>query len=305
MYGGCGLRVLGSSGQQLASGTNSVTFEASSTAQVTLEVRSNYGGYTGTYSVSVADLGTDDHGDSIATATSITLGVATGGSLEFIGDTDFFSVTLSSGVPHTASVTGTSSMYVDIFGPTGAVHHRRLLAADLHAHRLRHLLREGLLLELGQRGGRVFGLGAVGVRRGSPGAAGFSLEVRADRLLVRQLLQFRHVGLRRLGHLVRREGRIRSIPGVRVSCAAQESDGGEAADGLELPGRGHEVIEAGVHRGRRCLYRPDRFPASGTRLRGLEAFATAPGFLPRSCRSPLKLRLPQMAPPTRHMQRGR
>ncbi len=92
--GNCAVRLFGTAGQLLTSGTGSVIFEASATGTHAIEVKSYSTGYTGTYDFALVDLGPDDHADSMAGATSLTVGapLATG-FIELPADVDYFSFT--------------------------------------------------------------------------------------------------------------------------------------------------------------------------------------------------------------------
>ncbi len=75
---------------------NQLTHKAATTEKLYVEVVLSYGQVT-TYTYALADQGLDDHGDTQATATALTLGVATSGKIEFAADADYFSISLSAG----------------------------------------------------------------------------------------------------------------------------------------------------------------------------------------------------------------
>lgn len=65
-------------------------FLATSAGPYTVELR-NYYGYTGTWTLRLTDAGTDDHGDTAATGSSIAVGAAaTAGNIQVVGDKDVF-----------------------------------------------------------------------------------------------------------------------------------------------------------------------------------------------------------------------
>ncbi len=75
---------------------------------------------TGAYTLTVTDLGVDDHGDTFQTATAIPVaGSTVSGTLEIAGDSDYFSVSLTAGT-HTATATGSSAYpELTIYGTNG------------------------------------------------------------------------------------------------------------------------------------------------------------------------------------------
>ncbi len=75
----------------------------------------------GNYTVTMTDHGTDDHGDSAATATPITAGQTLNGSIETTGDNDYFSFTAQAGRIYSLAVSRTtlSDAYVWLYAPDG------------------------------------------------------------------------------------------------------------------------------------------------------------------------------------------
>ncbi|WP_224241928.1 pre-peptidase C-terminal domain-containing protein [Hyalangium gracile] len=69
-----------------------------------------------TYSFQLLDLGTDDHSDTTTGATALTLGTAVSGSIEVVGDVDFFSMGLGSGTTYTVITTGISTT-ITVYAP--------------------------------------------------------------------------------------------------------------------------------------------------------------------------------------------
>jgi len=63
-------------------------------------------GAYGSYSYRLNDRGVDQHSDTFAGATVLTLGTATAGNIEIAGDLDFFAVNLVSGTSYTVTPTG-------------------------------------------------------------------------------------------------------------------------------------------------------------------------------------------------------
>src|SRR5262249_57315317 len=92
----CYLNVRDAGGTSVASSTygtsTSATFRATAAASFNIDVYA-YSTYTGSYSVTVTDLGADDHGDTAATATALTLGGATPANEQCAYDQDFLSFT--------------------------------------------------------------------------------------------------------------------------------------------------------------------------------------------------------------------
>lgn len=91
---GCRIVVQTSTGSSVASGSSSstatVTFPAPSTTVLYVKFESYYGTSQATYTWNLEDLGADDHGDTVATATAITLGTPVAGQIQFTSDKDVF-----------------------------------------------------------------------------------------------------------------------------------------------------------------------------------------------------------------------
>lgn len=83
------------SGNQLANISYGVsttaTISATSSGTFSIELSRYYSGYGGQYSLRVAEQGPDDHGNTAATATGISVGAPVGGVTQAGGDHDFFS----------------------------------------------------------------------------------------------------------------------------------------------------------------------------------------------------------------------
>ena len=91
-----------------SSSTSTVSTSWEATADATLIVELGTGSYydrhEGTYSWTLGDVGTDDHGDLPSTATPVTLPMSTGqGMLESVGDVDAFAFTAVAGHIYRAS----------------------------------------------------------------------------------------------------------------------------------------------------------------------------------------------------------
>jgi hypothetical protein len=93
-------QVVDSSLQQVATGYSFqplvFTFSASSTSSYHQSVFGHYDGTIGSYTMLAEDIGVDDFGDTPALASPITLGdPPTAGSIQFPGDHDVFTFTIS------------------------------------------------------------------------------------------------------------------------------------------------------------------------------------------------------------------
>ncbi len=97
--------LLGSTSYGYGSPTT-VSFTTSSVMTVSIDV---YGSATGSYTLTLTDLGADDHGNTAATATAVQLGVATAGNIQLTGDVDVFSFSATSGSLYIASCSTTAS----------------------------------------------------------------------------------------------------------------------------------------------------------------------------------------------------
>lgn len=120
--GQCGLSVRTATttvGQAYPSTRASVSFKAPAAA---LSVEVSAGG-TATWSVEVTDLGVDDHGDTAATGTALTLGAApTAGTIEVPGDVDVFTVAgVAANDVLAFTCTSATGCRVDVRGPSGVL----------------------------------------------------------------------------------------------------------------------------------------------------------------------------------------
>ncbi len=99
---------------------STVNYKAPANGTWYAEVSSNNSyNSTGTYSYSVVDVGLDDHGDSVSTATPLPgLGTPVAGNLEYVADEDFFSIALGAGTAHQVLTSGTY-VYVTVYTPSG------------------------------------------------------------------------------------------------------------------------------------------------------------------------------------------
>ena len=87
-----------------------------STTTMYVEVGGN--GYSANYTFQIDDAGTDDFGNSIATASALAgLSISTAGNIDYAGDEDYFSISLPSGSGYTAYVDGYNS--VTVFNAAG------------------------------------------------------------------------------------------------------------------------------------------------------------------------------------------
>jgi hypothetical protein len=75
----------------------------SATYHLSVKSQANCG--TGTYSLQVVDLGMDDHGDSVAEATPLTIGTTTEGEIQFLGDVDWLELSMVAGWIYRLTVT--------------------------------------------------------------------------------------------------------------------------------------------------------------------------------------------------------
>ncbi len=114
--GNCNLTVLDSVGQPVANANGSMpTFLALTSQSFVVQVNNNYYPMIlGLYSVVVTDLGLEDHGDTVSTATPLAPGTAASGSLVFSGDIDAFSFTAVAGNIYTATATPAGNTRVEV-----------------------------------------------------------------------------------------------------------------------------------------------------------------------------------------------
>ncbi|MEW5740767.1 MAG: hypothetical protein AB1938_17700 [Myxococcota bacterium] len=108
----CPVNVIDPSGAQVHTGYGSGprSFLASQSGVAAFEVQAQSASFSGPFTVTVTDLGPEDHGATLATATPYpTLGVALPGALRFAGDVDLFSFTATAGRIYAVSCSGPSS----------------------------------------------------------------------------------------------------------------------------------------------------------------------------------------------------
>ncbi len=122
--GSCSYSVLDASGSVLANGYSGSTLAFKPPANsTTVYLRVSSSSESARYTVLVADLGPDDHGDTLADATVLTLDVAaTSGVLAVGGDVDAFSVVASTGQIILLSCTTTSgtACALTVSSPSGS-----------------------------------------------------------------------------------------------------------------------------------------------------------------------------------------
>jgi hypothetical protein len=122
-YGSCSVRLLSSSGGELTSGS-AVAWEVSTAGTYYVEVGTSYGTTSASYTFVLDDLGTDDHGDTVAAATAVTAGALPGvGAIEAPLDKDVFSFeALAQHIYRfTCTPSTNSSCALKMIGPSGAV----------------------------------------------------------------------------------------------------------------------------------------------------------------------------------------
>jgi hypothetical protein len=111
----CAMTVRDGNGLTVASSSygtaTSAAFSALTTGTYTVEVRAQYSGYFGAYTVTVSSAGVDDFGDTTATAGPITVGSTVNGNTQFQYDKDVMSFTAVSGHIYVATCT-TSVSYL-------------------------------------------------------------------------------------------------------------------------------------------------------------------------------------------------
>ncbi len=96
----CAVRLLTANGVTLvsSSSTGIVSYESPTAQTLYVEVKAYYTTNLGTYTYRLEDLGTDDHGDTYAAATSVVLGAPPAtGNIETAADVDVFSFTATAG----------------------------------------------------------------------------------------------------------------------------------------------------------------------------------------------------------------
>ena len=111
----CAMTVRDGSGLTVASSSSGVSTSASFSAlgagTYTVEVRAQYTGYLGAYTLTVSSAGADDFGDTAATAGAITVGSTVNGITQFQYDRDVMSFTAVTGRIYVATCT-TSVSYL-------------------------------------------------------------------------------------------------------------------------------------------------------------------------------------------------
>ncbi len=116
--GSCDVVSLQANGAVIDSDLYALGWKATTATQY-VKIRSYSSSSMGAFTLTVTDMGVDDHGDTYQTATAIpAAGSTVSGTLEIAGDTDFFSVSLAAGA-HSATVTGSSYVDVAVYGTNG------------------------------------------------------------------------------------------------------------------------------------------------------------------------------------------
>lgn len=103
------------SGVLVRQSTGSAGFNASVSGTYSFEIGA--GSTLGLYSFALTS-GTDDAPDVPAGAPTLTLAVSTNATMNFVGDTDYFAITLAAGTSYTITTTGTP-VYVVAYQPDG------------------------------------------------------------------------------------------------------------------------------------------------------------------------------------------
>jgi hypothetical protein len=120
----CALTVRDAAATSVASTSSSTlataTIKATTAGIFTIEARA-YFTATGTYQLKYEDLGADDVGDTLQTATALTLGTARTGVNEVVTDVDFFAVTLAASSAHTVTVTAGYTTWLTAYNAAGTV----------------------------------------------------------------------------------------------------------------------------------------------------------------------------------------
>ncbi len=121
----CQVSVRTAAGQVLGSsswGSSAIGFKspAAGTLYATLAPSASFGqGVAGTYTWLLENLGKDDYGDDITSATAIALNTPTSGVLEINSDTDAFSVPLSASASYQVTNALPGSLQVTVYAPNG------------------------------------------------------------------------------------------------------------------------------------------------------------------------------------------
>ncbi|MCP3140045.1 hypothetical protein [Pyxidicoccus xibeiensis] len=121
---GCMLRVRDARGVLVVSSGSSsewVSFEAPATGTLTVEVSSASSQYTGTYTVTLEDLGLDDAGNTPATAAPLPLSQRVERRFETRSDVDVFALQLSGGQRYRVELHATATLQLAVLTAGGAV----------------------------------------------------------------------------------------------------------------------------------------------------------------------------------------
>ncbi|MFP2925628.1 hypothetical protein ACLESO_10490 [Pyxidicoccus sp. 3LG] len=120
----CNLVVRAASGAQVASTNgfpNTLSFEAPATGTMTLEVSSASSQTTSTYTLTLEDLGLDDAGDTVATATPLTLSRTVSGRLETATDVDVYAMQLTGEQRYLVTVSSNARFQLRVLTANGTV----------------------------------------------------------------------------------------------------------------------------------------------------------------------------------------
>ncbi|WP_164000664.1 pre-peptidase C-terminal domain-containing protein [Pyxidicoccus caerfyrddinensis] len=109
----------GSLGYVWASSSPSVFAFKAATATTVFQVRGSGSSGLGTYGLRLEAAGTDDHGDTFATATPLTLPGSLVGALQFNQDVDVFSFAVTAGRIYRISCSGTGSEWLSVSAREG------------------------------------------------------------------------------------------------------------------------------------------------------------------------------------------
>lgn len=115
----CQVRVITAANVTVAQGYPTASFSAPATGTLYAIIQGNSSGSALSYSVTVQDLGADDHGDTAATASPMVVGTSASGTVQYVNDVDAFSIALTGGVAYTLSVSANPGVDVRIVSPTG------------------------------------------------------------------------------------------------------------------------------------------------------------------------------------------
>jgi hypothetical protein len=118
----CNLYLMNSGGTEVASDTASslnaeIIYRMTTAGTYYVRLKS-LTDVNASYNFQLTDRGVDDHSDTTAGATSLTLGTATDGKLQVAGDVDFFSVSLAASTAYTATLsTASTNIAFKVYGP--------------------------------------------------------------------------------------------------------------------------------------------------------------------------------------------